>query len=232
MSQNQLQVDDAHPSHRRTLWLTLWLALVTLGFVYVSAVLCRRMNPFQSDNNAGLDLFVLLGAALTLYQIGPALNWPPENAAGWSVFRWNVLGYCVPFFAALHWELASQAVGAGFSLKAADLRQLESADVWMLTLLIPALFALLAYHVWLAFRSKARGFYLSWLIGVPASVTAMVWCWSGNGYLHIHHYCLAAYLIPLLRFRVPISLIAQGFSVGLFVEGIARWGIDPLWYFP
>lgn len=140
------------------------------------------------------------------------------------------MGYGVPFFVALHWELLSQAVDADFSLKSSDLKQLDAGETLIVILIGGAVLLLLAWHIRWAVHSKSLPSYLVWLIGVPACVTLFV-AWRGNeGYLHVHHYCFAAYLVPLFQFKTPISLISQGFFLGLLVEGVARWGIDPLWY--
>ena len=78
-------------------WLAIWLGLIAIGFVYVSAVLCQRASPFQSGNNAVLDFGTLLVLALLLYGVGPAFNWPPDNDVGQLIFRWNIAGYCIVF---------------------------------------------------------------------------------------------------------------------------------------
>lgn len=47
-------------------------------------------------------------------------------------------------------------------------------------------------------------------------------------YLRIHHYILALLLLPGTAFQNRPSLIYQGLLVGLFINGIARWGFDSL----
>ena len=46
--------------------------------------------------------------------------------------------------------------------------------------------------------------------------------------LRIHHYILALLLLPGTSFQNRPSLIYQGLLVGLFVNGIARWGFDSI----
>lgn len=46
--------------------------------------------------------------------------------------------------------------------------------------------------------------------------------------LRIHHYILALLLLPGTAFQNRPSLIYQGLLVGLFINGIARWGFDSL----
>ncbi|EMC93964.1 hypothetical protein BAUCODRAFT_141375 [Baudoinia panamericana UAMH 10762] len=46
--------------------------------------------------------------------------------------------------------------------------------------------------------------------------------------LRIHHYILALLLLPGTSFQNRPSLLYQGLLVGLFVNGIARWGFDSI----
>lgn len=46
--------------------------------------------------------------------------------------------------------------------------------------------------------------------------------------LRIHHYILALLFIPGTSFQNRPSLIYQGLLVGLFINGIARWGFDSI----
>lgn len=46
--------------------------------------------------------------------------------------------------------------------------------------------------------------------------------------LRIHHYILALLLLPGTSLQTRVSLLCQGILVGLFINGIARWGFDPI----
>ncbi|KAL2266291.1 hypothetical protein VTJ83DRAFT_5643 [Remersonia thermophila] len=46
--------------------------------------------------------------------------------------------------------------------------------------------------------------------------------------LRIHHYILALLLLPGTAIQIRPSLLYQGLLIGLFVNGIARWGFDPI----
>ncbi|KAI1814522.1 hypothetical protein GGS20DRAFT_548105 [Poronia punctata] len=46
--------------------------------------------------------------------------------------------------------------------------------------------------------------------------------------LRIHHYILALLLLPGTSIQTRLSLLYQGILVGFFVNGIARWGFDPV----
>ena len=46
--------------------------------------------------------------------------------------------------------------------------------------------------------------------------------------LRIHHYVLALLLLPGTRLQTRPSLLYQGILVGLFINGVARWGFDSI----
>jgi hypothetical protein len=46
--------------------------------------------------------------------------------------------------------------------------------------------------------------------------------------LRIHHYILALLLLPGTAIQIRPSLLYQGLLIGLFINGIARWGFDPV----
>lgn len=46
--------------------------------------------------------------------------------------------------------------------------------------------------------------------------------------LRLHHYIIALLLLPGTSLQMRPSLLYQGILVGLFINGIARWGFDPL----
>jgi hypothetical protein len=46
--------------------------------------------------------------------------------------------------------------------------------------------------------------------------------------LRLHHYVLALLLLPGTTIQTRPSLLYQGFLVGLFINGVARWGFDSI----
>jgi hypothetical protein len=136
----------------------------------------------------------------------------------------------MPFVVALHWEYIGHALGVRFSLKGADLGSLDSRSVMVLGVAFAAIVCLLAVHMVWARRARVLRPYLAVLIGVPGVVVMITAILGSAAYVHVHHYNLGAFLFPFFRFRRIPSLVAQAFFLGLAVEGIARWGIDPMWY--
>ena len=78
-----------------------------------------------------------------------------------------------------------------------------------------------------AFRREGRlprflAFYATTfiIIGLLAAVPGLN--------LRLHHYIMALILLPGTAIQTRPSLLYQGFLVGLFINGVARWGFDSI----
>lgn len=207
-----------------------WLLVLVAGYAYVAGVLCGRGNPFHSGNGTLADFLIVLALSPLFFWLGPRHNWRPARMKLLTVLCWNGLCYLVPFFLALHWEPLGNALGANFSLKAADLASLNPRAAIVLAVGFWAIAGLLGLHLVWARRDRVLRTYLAALLGVPAVVGMITLSLGSTAYLHVHHYCLGAYLFPFFRFRRVASIVAQAVFLGLAIEGISRWGMDPLWY--
>lgn len=47
--------------------------------------------------------------------------------------------------------------------------------------------------------------------------------------LHIHHYLVALIVLSFISLQTEFFTFAQGLFYGMFIEGGARWGYDPIW---
>ncbi|KAE9965298.1 hypothetical protein EG328_009825 [Venturia inaequalis] len=79
----------------------------------------------------------------------------------------------------------------------------------------------------LAFRTEGRlGRYLALYAVFIFGLTVLVAIPRLR--LRLHHYVFALLLLPGTTMQTRPSLLYQGFLVGLFVNGIARWGFDSI----
>ncbi|GJN74570.1 LCCL domain-containing protein [Purpureocillium lilacinum] len=109
-------------------------------------------------------------------------------------------------------------------LTAHDLNQQPGAKA-ALAIIIILLVVIVAFQVWF-FRMEARfrkyiKLYLVFLLGIVISLLL-----PGLN-LRIHHFVLALLLLPGTSMQMRPSLLYQGLLVGLFINGIARWGFGP-----
>ncbi|KAK4228279.1 hypothetical protein QBC38DRAFT_475754 [Podospora fimiseda] len=110
-------------------------------------------------------------------------------------------------------------------LTAHDLNQQPGAQA-ALAIIIIVLVVIAAFQIWL-FRQEGRlishlKLYAMFILGLVICLTLP----SLN--LRIHHYILALLLLPGTSLQTRPSLLYQGILIGLFVNGIARWGFDPI----
>lgn len=102
-----------------------------------------------------------------------------------------------------------------------DLRQQPGA-ITALVIIILILVVIALTQAW-CFRVEGRltrclSFYI--LIGVGITLLIPI----PRLQIRIHHYILALLLLPGTSLQTRASLVYQGFLVGLFINGIARWG--------
>ncbi|ROV98398.1 hypothetical protein VMCG_07145 [Cytospora schulzeri] len=106
-----------------------------------------------------------------------------------------------------------------------DINQQPGAIASLVVIVVVIIFIFLG-QAW-AFRREGRllrylGLYvcLGIIIGLLAAIP--------NEDLRIHHYILGLLLIPGTSIQTRPSLVYQGILVGLFINGIAKWGFDSI----
>lgn len=106
-----------------------------------------------------------------------------------------------------------------------DLQQQPGAR-GALAIIILLLLGIAATQIWF-FRQEARlirylRLYLLFACGLIVCVVLP------DLSLRIHHYVLALLLLPGTSMQTRPALLYQGLLVGFFINGIARWGFDPM----
>ncbi|KAI0188941.1 LCCL domain-containing protein [Xylaria flabelliformis] len=105
-----------------------------------------------------------------------------------------------------------------------DLEQQPGAKA-ALSIIVIVLTVIVVGQIW-CFQQEARlvrylKLYALFILAIIISVALP------NLSLRIHHYILALLLLPGTSIQTRLSLLYQGILVGLFINGIARWGFDP-----
>ncbi|OAP63851.1 hypothetical protein AYL99_03078 [Fonsecaea erecta] len=106
-----------------------------------------------------------------------------------------------------------------------DLKQQPGA-ILALSLIVGIILVIAVGQAW-CFRTEGRmPRYLLFYGVVGVLLTALVLIPGMN--LRIHHYILALILLPGTSLQTRPSLLYQGILVGLFINGVARWGFDSI----
>jgi hypothetical protein len=106
-----------------------------------------------------------------------------------------------------------------------DLQQQPGAKA-ALAIIVIVLVAIVAAQVWF-FQQEGRFRKYIKLYGLFIAAIVISLTLPGLN-LRIHHYIIALLLLPGTSLQMRPSLLYQGLLVGLFINGIARWGFDPV----
>jgi len=204
-------------------------ALLFAGFAYVAVVLCGRGNPLQSGNPGYWDVAFVVLTAPALYLIAATQTLRPFEKPWGPVLLRNGLFYALPFFIALHWEMVGDVLGANFSLNPRSLARMGARDVAAAILAVGLIGACFGWHAWRARREGILEWYAGAFVGIGLAIALITFALRESHYIHIHHYTIGGLFALFWRFNHPLSAAYQGFFLGMYVEGIARWGRDPNW---
>lgn len=112
-------------------------------------------------------------------------------------------------------------------LNAHDISQ-QPGGVLALLIIVGVIALIVVKQVWF-FRQEGRlirygALYLGLVGGVLLCIFLKIWDLN----LRLHHYFLALLLLTGTSMQTRPALLYQGLLVGLFINGIARWGWDPI----
>jgi hypothetical protein len=209
-----------------------WCALLALGFAYVALVLCHRSTPFASGDNQWNDWLGVMLSGPTLYLLSTRHTLRPFGEQRVTAVLWNVAGFGLLFFAALHWEYVGQITGASFSLTSRHLTRLNTASKIAVAVGLVIAASVTALCLREARRAGILAPYLASFATLIGALVAITVALGPRYHVHIHHYFFSLALLPFVRFRQPLCFITQAILAGVYVEGATRWGLSPIWYGP
>lgn len=110
-------------------------------------------------------------------------------------------------------------------LNSHDLNQQPGAKA-ALAVIVIVLVVIVVFQVWF-FRQEGR--FIKYIKLYALFILGIIICLTLPGLdLRIHHYILALLLLPGTSIQTRPSLLYQGLLVGLFINGISRWGFDAI----
>ncbi len=206
-----------------------WAMLLLGGFLYVYVVLCGRTMPRTLHHRAYMEILKLLISAPILFYLSPRYALQPFVEDCRRALTWNVLGFALPYFIALHFFYLQKIHVVNYSLTASDFQRMPFVAIIVFSILGLVILLLAGYHMYLAQQEGVLLRYMFILFAAIGLIAAITWAVRSHHHLHIHHYFLAGFFIPFTRFRNPVSVVCLGLSAGVYVEGISEWGMDPIW---
>ena len=117
-----------------------------------------------------------------------------------------------------------------FSLKWAHLKA-PAAGVLLTLLTASALVSvLLALHLIEAARRKQLYGYAGALLSAVGGIALVSLLLAPRYYLHIHHSVWSLFLVFLFRYEKWWSRYAQALALGIYIDGLASWGLSSIWH--
>jgi len=218
---------DSVRSHAQR--LDLWLGAFVLGAAYIQLVLMDEPLASLVPTRLPADFWWMLAYGALVYAISVRLVLRPFRLR--RDYVWNLVGFACVFFAALHWDYVGKTFPwLDFSLKASHFARMGWAARLVFAVGAAVLLGLAVFHWRLAVR-KGYGKPYAVSILCAVSLLAMAIGVMHRDYrFHLHHYNVGMMFLPWLRFQHPVTLVCLGLSSGVFVEGVTRYGMDPVWY--
>lgn len=192
------------------LYWTVGLATDTPTYFDVASLFTRELGFFLPAMFVAWVMYDKMGVRRTL----KGLSAQVEKAVLWLGAAWvgALTNYTLDFIPIQR-------------LTGRDLERQPGARA-ALAIIVIILAAIAAAQVWF-FRQEARlvrYLRLYGLLGLGLLILGVI----PDLNLRIHHYILALLLLPGTSLQTRPSLLYQGLLVGLFVNGVARWGFDPV----
>lgn len=196
------------------------------GFLYVSGVLCGRPDPFRPAH-AGHGGFVVAVVGFVVLSQAPRA-WARAGANLVTAPFFDP-AYTAAFVLFLHWQSFVRISGVDFTLATGGAGRFSPGSALVLAIASIIVTGLLAVHLKVARAAGLLPAYVAVLVAPQAVVAGVSLLLAGTHYLHYHHYLVGATLAAGACFGHPWSRVSSGALTGLFIEGLARWGPDPVW---
>eukprot|EP00927_Polykrikos_kofoidii_P052758 TRINITY_DN46703_c0_g1_i1.p1 TRINITY_DN46703_c0_g1~~TRINITY_DN46703_c0_g1_i1.p1 ORF type:complete len:302 (+),score=24.68 TRINITY_DN46703_c0_g1_i1:44-949(+) len=160
------------------------------------------------------------------------MNWPDrfQYVFCFSGRCWyhGPLFLAILFFSSFAWgtldsipDLGHQAFTPGF----------DTGKILLLIVTSLGAVAIISWHVRLAYKCSAFGGFLAYTCSrllIVAMYAFFILLAGQDVSFHVHHYVIAYVAASFAEFNHPISLVLLAVSTGVYVQGIAAYGADPV----
>jgi len=138
--------------------------------------------------------------------------------------------YILPFFLAAHLSyIAYISPSADVDLNGAFFSHGDATGITVILVFVVSLLIILVYTVRLGFRANVLCKFLAlyFLAGLVAMIVTLIW--AGQAMFHLHHVLVGMLLLPISRFPSRVSMVLQAVALGVFLNGLALWGMSEAW---
>lgn len=196
----------------------LFSTLLILGYFQIILVSdVPNLDPDWSGIIGGFPAFAFAG--YWIYRVSFSITLPGFKRLPLEMSLWQGLGYWI--------GIESSTIFARLPISRLGYGGLSSAGIVAIVIIVMIVVVVVIIQA-ISFRKYGllRYYIIRYLPLVPVLI---VLANLGHGYvLRLHHYFLALLAIPVLSLPNRISLFGQAFCLGLFIDGVGRWGWDSL----
>eukprot|EP01135_Chromosphaera_perkinsii_P011005 Nk52_evm39s2309 gene=Nk52_evmTU39s2309 len=139
-------------------------------------------------------------------------------------FRYNFWLYFMAFLIGLHVNLLNQIPSFYITISLDSFDDINVVDMVAGIVIICLISFLLLYHLYLHFRIGSLLNALTGYTFVAAVLAGLCFAVKDEYTFHFHHYFTTLLLMPLARFRTPLSTVTQGFLIGFCLNGVIIYG--------
>lgn len=206
--------------------LTYLIFALASGFAYVQFVTLRCKRSWTLMSSTTYDLGMCLGFGCLLHFLGPnATLLGLNDTSDWGeILMYDFLAWSVAFWLGIHWTHLDSGELKKLVLSW-EYMQNWSVKLWAIfSASLLAGFGLAVYNLYLL---QDRGLLVYVAVGYSSMFLTMMilaYYFKDTHEFHLHHYQLFAMLIPLTMSQGLVCAACQGYCLGVYCEGIARWG--------
>lgn len=160
-------------------------------------------------------------------------NWPTPNSSV-LIFVYNYFCYVVPFLVGCNYFFLDRIPTLNrmfYKLTWPPFVSMYRGSDWLVLggiILLAA--SLVSVHLYLMIADELflLVYYGPALVGLIGALVSMTYVLRRSHHLHLHHYFIFGVLLACTPFQNPITAMTQALLLGVYVEGIATWGMDPI----
>ena len=210
-----------------------YMTLLVSGYMYVTGVTLRfkRASFFAGRDGKPWNFlgFVVLGFGMF---------WAGPNSTLIDIEAFDNLDefltfYCIyasAFVLMLHFSYLDSGPLKKISLNIAKMKKYTVKDWVLFVFLSIGVVLITVVEFYYLYQFNRFWLYVGLYGGLIGCLMIIAIYMSKTHILHVHHYMVGMIFLPMTAIPNSYAAFIQGLCVGLYTEGCARWGLDPLFH--
>ncbi|CAG9329595.1 unnamed protein product [Blepharisma stoltei] len=202
--------------------------LIISGYFYtVSVVLRFKDKELRDKTESSLNFISYIGYGLVLFLVGPNITlMSTEDGSKINSLLFNFFAFTIPYVIVLHYSYVEKGFLKDISLSWDSIKYWEWYHQSVVVLVLLGILGSVGYLLYLLYLdNKIIEYAITYIIGII--IVTILFCILKRCYkLQLPKYILGMMILPLTGTQHIFSAIVQGIALGLYTEGICRWGFE------